>query len=53
MNQGLNAFFRKSVEKNGVEPIPMNVFKERKALIKKAWEKHVETIEDGNIPEKL
>lgn len=53
MNQCLNAFFRKSVEKNGVEPIPMNVFKERKALIKKAWEKHVETIEDGNIPEKL
>ena len=43
MSQCLNAFFRKSIEKNGVEPIPHNVFNKRKAQIKKAWKKQEET----------
>lgn len=39
VNQCLNGFFRRSVEKNGVEPIPVRVFKERKEMIKAAWER--------------
>lgn len=39
MNQCLNAFYRRSKEIKGVEPIPYAVLKERKELIKKAWEK--------------
>ena len=43
VNQCLNGFFRRSVEKNGVELIPMRVFKERKEMIKAAWESPKDT----------
>lgn len=35
--QSINAFFRYRLERDGVEPIPTADYKERKALIRKAW----------------